>query len=95
MMTKILAILIFIINTSSATLYNTTLVVDNEAFEIGEIEIGESKGVEIFQRDSIQVIFTLGQEREGWLGTDKIAICDTLVISDDIETFEIFIEKSL
>ena len=77
-MVKFLTIIIVVINISSATLYNTTLVVDNEAIELGAIKSGESRSIEI-PRDSVRVIFTLEQGREDWLGTD-VLLCDTIRI---------------
>ena len=90
-MVKLLTIIIVVINISSATLYNTTLVIDNEAIELGAIKSGESKSIEI-PRDSVRVIFTLEQGREDWLGTD-VLLCDTIRISDKTEIFELDVEK--
>jgi hypothetical protein len=64
------------------------VVVDDEAIELGSIKIGGSKQVKLPQRDNFRVIFTLEQEREGWLGTN-VMLCDTLIINDDIEVFDI------
>ena len=90
-MIKLLTIIIVVINISSATLYNTTLVVDNEAIELGTIKSGESRSIEI-PKDSVRVIFTLKQGREDWLGTD-VLLCDTIRISDATEIFELDVEK--
>ena len=81
-----------ILNLSSATLYNVMVVVGDEAEEIGTIDKSEYRRIEILSQDSIRVIFTLGQEREGWLGTEKMAIRDTIKISDNVETFEVEID---
>lgn len=67
------------------------VVVGDEAIEIGSIESGDSKQVEIPQQDSIRVIFTLRQECEDWLGTDILPIQDTIYIDDNTETFEVAI----
>lgn len=93
-MFRALAISIFIFNTSSATLHNVMVVAGDEATEIGSIESGVCKQVEIPPQDSIRVIFTLGQKREGWLETEKMSHCvgDTIIINDKIETFEMEVE---
>ena len=78
-------------NCASLALHNTMVVVGDEAIEIGGIESGVSKIIEIPQQDSIRVIFTLGQEREDWLGTDILPIQDTIYIDDNTETFEVAI----
>lgn len=77
------------------------VVAGDEAEQIGTIERGEYRKMEISPRDSIRVIFTLGQEREGWLGTEKMShcnpclrdtdhlLCDTIKIDDRTEFFEL------
>lgn len=90
-MVKLLTIIIVVINISSATLYDTTLVVRDEAIELGAIKSGESCSIKI-PRDSVRVIFTLEQGREDWLGTD-VVLCDTIRISDETEIFELDVEK--
>ena len=94
-MFRALAISIFIFNTSSATLHNVMVVAGDEATEIGSIESGVCKQVEIPPQDSIRVIFTLGQKREGWLETEKMSHCvgDTIRIDDKTQTFELEIEN--
>lgn len=83
-MFRAIATLIVILNLSSATLHNVMVVAGDEAKEIGSIESGVCKQVEIPPQDSIRVIFTLGQKREGWLGTEKMTHCvgDTIRIDD-------------
>lgn len=90
-MVKLLSIIIVVINISSATLYDTTLVVCDEAIELGTIRSGESRSIKI-PRDSVRVIFTLEQGREDWLGTD-VVLCDTIRISDATEIFELEVER--
>lgn len=87
--------LVVILNLSSATLHNVMVVAGDEATEIGRIESGVCKQVEIPPQDSVRVIFTLGQKREGWLGTEKMAYCvgDTIRIDDKTQTFELEIEN--
>lgn len=92
-MFRALAISIFIFNTSSATLHNVMVVAGDEATEIGSIESGVCKQVEIPPQDSIRVIFTLGQKREGCLETDLLPSRDTIRIDDKTQTFELEIEN--
>lgn len=89
-MRKIVSIVVFILNTSSTVLFNTTAIVGEQSIEIGDIEIGKREVFEIPRpkADSIRVIFTLSQEREDWLGTDMIPIKD-IEISDSTEIFEV------
>jgi hypothetical protein len=61
------------------------LVVEDDAIELGCIERGESRRVEIESADSVRVIFRLGDE---WIGTDMLPMRDTIEISDKTETFE-------
>jgi hypothetical protein len=65
------------------------LVVEDDAIELGRIERGESRRVEIEDTDSVRVVFRLGDE---WIGTDMLPIRDTIEISDKIETFEMEVE---
>ena len=88
-MFRALAISIFIFNTTSATLHNVMVVAVDEATEIGSIESGVCKQVEIPPQDSIRVIFTLGQKREGCLRTDLLPLRDTIRIDDKTQTFEV------
>ena len=99
-MWRALATIVVILNLSSATLHNVMVVAGDEATEIGSIESGVCKQVEIPPQDSIRVIFTLGQKREGWLGTDLLPLrdadhClrDTIRIDDKTQTFELEIEN--
>jgi hypothetical protein len=88
-MFKALIATIFLLNLSSAPLHNVMLVVGNEGIEVGSIKQGEYRKLETLPQDSIRVIFTLGQKREGWLGTEKMAIRDTIKIDDNTQTFEL------
>jgi hypothetical protein len=65
------------------------LVVDDEAIELGDIERGESRKVEIESADSVRVVFRLGDE---WIGTDMLPRRDTIEISDLTDTFEMEVE---
>ena len=78
-----------ILNTSTITLSDTMLVVEDEAVELGDIAIGESRRVEIEDADSVQVVFRLGDE---WIGTDMLPMRDTIRIDDNTETFEVEVE---
>lgn len=94
-MFRAIATFVVILNLSSATLHNVMVVAGDEATEIGSIGSCVCKQVEIPPQDSIRVIFTLGQKREGWLGTEKMAYCvgDTIRIDDKTQTFELEIEN--
>lgn len=81
--------LVVILNLSSATLHNVMVVEGDNCTEIGTISQGEYRKLETLLQDSIRVIFTLGQKREGWLGTEKMVIRDTIKIDDNTQTFEL------
>ena len=68
-MWRALAIWIVILNTSTITLSDAMLVVEDEAIELGDIAVGESRRVEIEDADSVRVVFRLGDE---WIGTDML-----------------------
>lgn len=93
-MFRAIATFIVLLNLSSATLHNAMVVASDEAEQIGTMPKGEYRKLETCAQDSIRVIFTLGQKREGWLGTEKMAHCvgDTIRIDDNTQTFEIVIE---
>ena len=55
----------------------------------GRIERGESRRIEIERADSVRVVFRLGDE---WIGTDILPLRDTIIINDEIETFEMEVE---
>lgn len=90
-MFRAIATFVVILNLSSATLHNVMVVAGDEAEQIGTIPKGEYRKLETLPQDSIRVIFTLGQKREGWLGTEKMAHCvgDTIKIDDNTQTFEL------
>jgi hypothetical protein len=67
------------------------VVVDDEAIEVGTIDIGRETKVEMPNNSSYRVIFTLGKEREEWLGTNLMR-CDTLMIGNDTKIFEIDVD---
>lgn len=92
-MGKSLILTLLLFNISTATLHNVMVVAGDEATEIGSIESGVCKQVEIPLQDSIRVIFTLGQKREGWLGTDLLPMRDTIRIDNKTQTFELEIEN--
>jgi hypothetical protein len=97
MLKGLIAIGIFIFNTSTAILHNTMLVVGDEAYEVGKIKKGKYGRVEIPDdtRDSIRVVFTLQQERKDWLVTDKLPLRN-IIITDSTITYEvIFVEENL
>ena len=82
---------IFILNISKTTLHNTMLVVDDEVVEVGTLRENEGCELEVERGDSVRVIFTLGQERGGWLGTDKLPLRN-VIITDSTQTYEIILE---
>ena len=88
-MLRVILTWIVILNLSSTPLHDAMLVVEDEAIELGDIGIGESRRVDIESTDSIRVVFRLGDE---WKGTDMLPMRDTIEISDKIETFEMDIE---
>lgn len=65
------------------------LVVEDEVIELGCIERGESRMVEVEDTDSMRVVFRLGDE---WIGTDMFPMRDTIEINDLTETFEMEVE---
>lgn len=85
-MWRALVIWIVILNTSTITLSDAMLVVEDEAIELGCIDCGKSRKVEIESTDSVRVVFRLGDE---WIGTDMLPRRDTIEISDMTETFEV------
>lgn len=85
-MWRALAIWIVILNTSTITLSDAMLVVEDEAIELRDIAVGESRRVEVERADSVRVVFRLGDE---WIGTDMLPLRDTIKISDETEIFEL------
>lgn len=85
-MWRALAIWIVILNLSSTPLCDEMLVVGDEAIELGCIDCGESRRVEIESADSVRVVFRLGDE---WIGADMLPMRDTIEINDKIETFKV------
>ena len=88
-MLRVILTWIVILNLSSTPLHDAMLVVEDEAIELGDIGIGESRMVEIESADSVRVVFRLGDE---WIGTNILPMRDTIEISDLTETFEVEIE---
>lgn len=88
-MLRVILTWIVIVNLSSTPLHDAMLVVEDEAIELGDIGIGESRRVEIEGTDSVRVVFRLGDE---WIGTNMLPMRDTIKISDKIETFEMEVE---
>ena len=61
-MLRIILTWIVILNLSSTPLHDAMLVVEDEATELGRIDCGESRNVEIESADSVRVVFRLGDE---------------------------------
>ena len=85
-MLRVILTWIVILNTSTITLSDAMLVVEDEAIELGCIDCGESHRVEIESTDSVRVVFCLGDE---WIDTDMLPRRDTIIINDKIETSEV------
>lgn len=88
-MLRVILTWIVILNLSSTPLDDAMLVVEDDAIELGSIDCGESRRVEIESADSVRVVFRLGDE---WIGTDMLPLRDTIEISDLTETFEMEVE---
>lgn len=88
-MLRVILTWIVILNLSSTPLHDAMLVVEDDAIELGDIGIGESRRVEIESADSVRVVFRLGDE---WIGTNMLPRRDTIEISDLTETFEMEVE---
>lgn len=86
-------VFVVILNLSSANLHNVMVVEGDKCTEIGTISQGEYRKLETPTQDSCRVIFTLGQKREGWLGTDIIKMTDTIKINDNTKMFDIVLEN--
>lgn len=89
-MLRVILTWIVILNLSSTPLHDTMLVVGDDAIELGCIDCGESRRVEIENTDSVRIVFRLGDE---WIDTDMLPMRDTIEISDKIETFEVEISQ--
>lgn len=85
-MLRVILTWIVILNLSTTPLHDAMLVVEDEAIELGHIDCGESRRVEVESADSTRVVFRLGED---WIGTDMLPMRDTIEISDKIETFEV------
>lgn len=86
-MFKGIIVAIFLLNLSSAPLHNVMVVVGDEGIEIGEVKQKGCRKIDIPTQDSCRVIFTLGEKRENWLGTDIIKVQDTIKIDDNTKIF--------
>lgn len=85
-MLRVILTWVVIFNLSSTPLHDAMLVVGDDAIELGRIERGESRRVDVEKADSARVVFRLGEE---WIGTDILPLRDTIIINDEIETFEV------
>ena len=85
-MLRVILTWIVILNLSSTPLDDAMLVVEDEAIELGCIDCGESRKVDVEKTDSARVVFRLGDE---WIDTDMLPLRDTIKIDDKIETFEV------
>lgn len=85
-MLQVILTWIVILNLSGTPLHDAILVVEDDAIELGCIDCGDSRRVEIESTDSVRVVFRLGDE---WIGTNMLPLRDTIIINDKIETFEV------
>lgn len=88
-MWRVILTWIVILNLSSTPLHDAMLVVEDDVIELGRIDCGESRRVEIEDTDSVRVVFRLGDE---WIDTDMFPMRDTIEINDLTETFEMEVE---
>jgi hypothetical protein len=88
-MLRVILTWIVILNASTLTLSDAMLVVEDEVIDLGCIDCGDSRGVEIESTDSVRVVFRLGDE---WIGTDMLPMRDTIRIENNTETFEVDVE---
>lgn len=91
-MCRVILAWIIILNTSTIALSDAMLVVEDEAIELGDIAVGESRRVEVERADSVRVVFSLSDD---WIGTDMLPMRDTIRIEDNTETFEVEILKEI
>ena len=85
-MLRVILTWIVVLNLSSTPLHDAMLVVEDEAIELGRIERGESRKVEIESADSVRVVFRLGDE---WISTNILPSRVPIIIDDKIKTFEV------
>lgn len=88
-MWRVILTWIVVLNTSTITLSDAILIIEDEAIELGDIGIGESRMVEVERADSVRVVFRLGDE---WIGTNILPSRVPIIIDDKIETFEVEVE---
>lgn len=74
-MLRVILTWMVILNLSSTPLHDAMLVVEDDAIELGDIGIGESRRVEIESTDGVRVVFRLGDE---WIGTNMLPRRDTI-----------------
>ena len=78
-MLRLILTWIVVLNLSTTPLHDAMLVVEDDAIELGRIERGESRSVEVESADSVRVVFRLGDE---WIGADMLPMRDTIEIND-------------
>lgn len=88
-MLRLILTWIVILNLSSTPSHDAMLVVEDEVIELGCIERGKSRRVEVEDTYSMRVVFRLGDE---WIGTYMFPMRDTIDINDLTETFEMEVE---
>ena len=92
---RLLAIIdIFVWNTLNTTLYNVTIVGDKEDVKIGKLRSGWKKPLRM-ESDSIEVVFTLTEDKDEWYAKDKMPV-GNVVLTDSTMTYEvILVEENL
>ena len=87
---RLLAIIgIFVWNTLNTTLYNVMVVGDKEDVKIGRLRSGWKKPLRM-ESDSIEVVFTLTEDKDVWYATDKMPI-GNVVLTDSTITYEVIL----
>ena len=89
MLKGLIAISIFVLNTLNTTLYNVTIVGDKEDVKIGKLRSGWKKPLRM-ESDSIEVVFTLTEDKDVWYATDKMPI-GNIILTDSTMTYEVIL----
>ena len=89
MLKELIAISIFVWNTLNTTLYNVMVVGDKEDVKIGRLRSGWKKLLRM-ESDSIEVVFTLTEDKDVWYATDKMPI-GNVVSTDSTITYEVIL----
>lgn len=91
-MGKIGAIILVLLNLSSAPLEDVIVVHREDGYDVGCISRGQTERIIVAMRDSIRVVFKVAGS-DKWLGTELMPVRDTITLSNSTKTFEVDIEK--